>query len=364
MPNESPDSSRIVTLLRGPLTESTRSDRKHLLVLSAIGFAVVWGNLIPTDFSLLGLTAHNIDANGLSITLAVVIGYLSLPFLFGALADWRTWKWQYKEEQFESLAAVLRAVPSPNARQQTQYTARQAILDNIVALGKAFFDLGLPVCAAVAVCVWLLSWDPPDRAQIIAIVPAETTGSQKGLLLKSSAALTWGDDRSLATFVIPYEHEAVCNGLNGSAPKMSWTGVDPDDPQLNFVSKLVSDLSECATTQKSVSLELWGFASSSSLQSLDDCDGVTDMNEINLRVANFRASRLKELLDGEKRGNVEIVAKKWDTFPAMRSERLFLDRLFSGDYSKPRGKLTRRVELRLLKAGDCEIIRPAANGER
>ena len=73
-----------------------------------------------------------------------------------------------------------------------------------------------------------------------------------------------------------------------------------------------------------------------------------------MRIANKRAENVKSLVKKEigDRKNIKIIDFKWGKYKEMNDEMLFED-VDSGTYLETRGFITRRVEIRILKAPAC-----------
>jgi hypothetical protein len=74
-------------ILRDFLTDPSRKERKALLALSAVGLAIGWGNLVPTDIPGLGVTLEPNDQGSLVLLVTGVIAYFLVSFVIYAWAD-------------------------------------------------------------------------------------------------------------------------------------------------------------------------------------------------------------------------------------------------------------------------------------
>jgi hypothetical protein len=74
-------------LLREPLSEDTRKERRNLLAISTIGIALVKTGLIPTKISALGIEFSQSNQRALLYILLAMIIYFFLTFAIYAISD-------------------------------------------------------------------------------------------------------------------------------------------------------------------------------------------------------------------------------------------------------------------------------------
>ena len=74
-------------LARDPLTTSTRTARRSLLVVSLIAITVAMTGLVPTKISALGIEFSPMNRPGFFAVIELVLLYYLITFLFYALHD-------------------------------------------------------------------------------------------------------------------------------------------------------------------------------------------------------------------------------------------------------------------------------------
>ena len=85
-----------LSLVKDPLSEVTRKERRTLLGASAIGVAMVKANLLPQKISTLGIDFQQIDQTVLLRSVAFLILYFILAFLLYSTSDFLTWRIAYR----------------------------------------------------------------------------------------------------------------------------------------------------------------------------------------------------------------------------------------------------------------------------
>ena len=79
-------------ILKDPLSEETRKERRNLLAVSALGIVMVKSGLIPSKISALGIEFSQADQNVLLYALAIITIYFLLAFIFYALSDFMNYR--------------------------------------------------------------------------------------------------------------------------------------------------------------------------------------------------------------------------------------------------------------------------------
>ena len=212
------------------------------------------------------------------------------------------------------------------------------------------------------------SMDLVDRAdRTIAVLPLPEYEAARAYVLRLEnevAVKVTPEAESPMTFVIPFD-EAICDG----ADPRTWTGTNPTQFD-SFLETLATDLLSCGTPERSIRIEIRGFASSSPYKKDPaDCDGAGSSNEANLRIANARRDNVRSVMQRKLEQvcgfdcALKIVDHSWgptdapDSFELMEAARRFNDRWLNQTYSKQRGMMNRRAEIRILDAGDCDLKR-------
>lgn len=79
-------------LLKDPLSEVTRKERRMLLGMSMLGIALVKTGLVPTKISALGVEFDKTSQQSLFVILCLITFYFAVVFLVYAAADFLTWR--------------------------------------------------------------------------------------------------------------------------------------------------------------------------------------------------------------------------------------------------------------------------------
>jgi len=82
-----PESDHIEILLKDPLSEITRKERRSLLGVSAIGIAMVKIGLVPSKIPAFGIEFSQTNKLSFFIVLAAIVCYFLLAFLVYAIPD-------------------------------------------------------------------------------------------------------------------------------------------------------------------------------------------------------------------------------------------------------------------------------------
>ena len=78
--------------VRDPLSEVTRRERRLLLAVSTVCFAVSKAGLVPTKISALGIDFTQSDQKAIFLILGAIVVYLLLTFVAYAAADFIQWR--------------------------------------------------------------------------------------------------------------------------------------------------------------------------------------------------------------------------------------------------------------------------------
>jgi|RhiMetdeSRZDD1v2_1073273.scaffolds.fasta_scaffold91703_3 hypothetical protein len=237
-----------------------------------------------------------------------------------------------------------------NARRPSLHD-RQLVLETIQPLrreNQMWSGLFLTAAIAfVALCLFL-----GLKSQALA---ARLTGEQSSLVAVSTEPSRQGivldpDEGPVSTFVVRFPEEGSCTP--GGNPRR-WRGAYLTASSRIFVKDITETLAACSSPDRQVRVEVVGFASSSQFDRLSDCGpGIANPSQANVALANARASAVTEVLE-QRLNKGEVTSRSWRAPADMESERGFIDRLVGGTYSRARGSLNRRVEIRILEPGEC-----------
>jgi hypothetical protein len=81
------------TLFADPLSDVSRKDRRSLLGLSVVGFAITRLDLLPSKVEALGLVFNSLQKTFLIGILAAVVTYFCLAFLIHSGFELYLWRW-------------------------------------------------------------------------------------------------------------------------------------------------------------------------------------------------------------------------------------------------------------------------------
>jgi len=95
-------------LLRDPLSETTRRERKFLLATSAIALTVLHAGLVPTKIEALGIQFSQVDQKVLLRAMAAVIAYFVCGFLVYGVSDFVAWRRDFHLSRREALLEQMR----------------------------------------------------------------------------------------------------------------------------------------------------------------------------------------------------------------------------------------------------------------
>lgn len=157
-------------LLRDPLSEVTRKERKFLLGACAISITIVKTGLVPTKISALGVDFTHADQKSLLIILAVIVVYFLAAFLVYAISDFIAWRVAFHGAVREKIKARVEEQIKPGAEQQAEmiqremnnYTGRSiawASISKPVSLIRVVLDFFVPLLIGVITIALLLLTD-------------------------------------------------------------------------------------------------------------------------------------------------------------------------------------------------------------
>lgn len=86
-----------LALLRNPLSEITRKERRTLLAVSALVIALRYSNLVPTQITALGITLSATQQASALLLLGAAVAYFCVAFSTYALSDFVKWRITYLE---------------------------------------------------------------------------------------------------------------------------------------------------------------------------------------------------------------------------------------------------------------------------
>ncbi len=148
------------------------------------------------------------------------------------------------------------------------------------------------------------------------------------------------------SLLVTYTEEATREALElGKGP-----GVTLSDSVRDRIRSILDDVTECRADDPAphVRLDVVGYASSSDWHGEDPHTS----DAMNLRLANVRAASLASFINEHYGKYVVANAIAWPSVEAMDPG--VVDRTSTGEYDKGRGRLNRRVQIRLTYLADCQ----------
>lgn len=142
-----------LSLVKDPLSEVTRKERRALLGISAIGLAMVNANLVPSKISALGIDFNALDQVVLLRSLGFVILFFLLAFIIYAASDYFASRLAYHKVIEELKAAKKDDADSNRAR-----SLEQRLIDYFVGptwFLRVVFEFIIPVIVAIVAVVLL-----------------------------------------------------------------------------------------------------------------------------------------------------------------------------------------------------------------
>jgi hypothetical protein len=179
-----------------------------------------------------------------------------------------------------------------------------------------------------------------------------------------------GPEKPLLVSYILYARNADSNSLNNNKDD---TSVWPD-PYIHEkqIANIVEALISCGKgAENPVEIQIRGFASSNQWESAEGeqiekiiakYPKLSPGEAFNLHIANQRAKNVESLIKKVpgSRNNILIKDVAWENYTKMKNEMFFED-VDPNTYLDTRGFLTRRVEIRVLKAPGCVIKKFESN---
>jgi hypothetical protein len=142
-----------VDYLADPLSSISRTERRNLLIASAIGVLVAKAGLVPTRFSTLGLEFQEPEQRVLIWVVFATVIYFVLAFALYGVADFFIWRKRYQDylEGVEHLASTW-----TQEDQQAHDELRERVPDigwlyrwsQPAAIARILFEFGVPVIFA------------------------------------------------------------------------------------------------------------------------------------------------------------------------------------------------------------------------
>lgn len=173
-------------LLRDPLTEVTRKERRMLLAACAIAFTIARTGLVPSKISALGVEFTAGDQRSLFSIMALFITYFLGAFLTYAISDFVAWRVAYYFAVRE-LRASENPVLGSLQIERLHFKHKSIVWGGIsrpVSILRALLDFAVPVAVGIATIVILLRTEVPAKAVDILLQPPVGTEHSSDLNAK------------------------------------------------------------------------------------------------------------------------------------------------------------------------------------
>jgi hypothetical protein len=154
--------------LRDPLSDVTRTERRNLLGVSAIGIVIAKSGLVPSKITALGIECGPSDQRALLKMFTAIVLYFLLAFVIYAISDLVAWRTSFHQAVFEwrKRRELLKDDErSAEDRMFREFLSRGQLWSRVtrpVSLLRAIFDFAVPVLIA-AYAVHALSTTPPPK---------------------------------------------------------------------------------------------------------------------------------------------------------------------------------------------------------
>jgi len=116
----------IEVLLRDPLSEVSRKERKFLLGVCAISITIVETGLVPNKISALGVDFSPADQKSLLVIMALIVAYFLIAFMIYAVSDFIVWRIAFHSSVRSSLKQIAEEKNNPDNKTR----AESAILES------------------------------------------------------------------------------------------------------------------------------------------------------------------------------------------------------------------------------------------
>ena len=134
-------------LLRDQLSKETRTERRTLLGVSAIGIVIVKTGLVPAKISALGIEFNQTDQRSLLLAVAAVTIYFLIAFLIYAASDFLLWRTTF---------SAIQPADKPGELQQVFRGSILLRMYTPLSFLRAFFEFGLPILISLYAIILLI----------------------------------------------------------------------------------------------------------------------------------------------------------------------------------------------------------------
>jgi hypothetical protein len=140
-------------MLKDPLSDLARRERKTLLGTSALSLFISKTGSIPKEISALGISFEKADQHAFLVVFAMVISYFLIAFMVYGFSDYLAWKIAYdKSSQLayaEHYDRMERREPLDSHPVDSWLPKWPRRLAWPMSLARAFFEFLLPIVVAI-----------------------------------------------------------------------------------------------------------------------------------------------------------------------------------------------------------------------
>ena len=156
--------SRLESILKDPLTEASRKERRTLLSVSLLSIMVVNAGLIPTKIQALGIELTAANQNAFRMILVVVLAYYIVAFAIYGLSDFFVWRiafnGSFPTPPSEADVKVFQSIQENNndgeeTFKRSWFGALPSRYAHILSKIRIFFEVFLPFIVGL-VAIYLL----------------------------------------------------------------------------------------------------------------------------------------------------------------------------------------------------------------
>ena len=147
--------------LQDPLCETTRKQRRNLLLFSVIGIVIAKARIIPTEISALGIKFSHGDSESLLNILSWVIIYYLITYIVYSYSEFlslRMWSLEKEEKYRREMERHAGIDESPY-----MYGMRGSYALRI----RTYFEFFIPILISIIAVTWLFLVDPNQASQTV-----------------------------------------------------------------------------------------------------------------------------------------------------------------------------------------------------
>ena len=155
--------------LQDPICETTRKQKRNLLIFSLLGIVIAKARIFPTEITALGVKFSHGDSASILSMLSWIILYYLITFVIYSWSEFvalRIWSIEKEEEYRKALER--------SGGMEERY--RHGIFGSLALRFRTYFEFLVPIIISVTAIVWLWAAEPPPISQN---EPVKTNTEQK-----------------------------------------------------------------------------------------------------------------------------------------------------------------------------------------